>query len=106
MPLLQRKWFDGVKGLVNSEAETGKAARERFRSANHAMRVMALEFFKHLFGHLGNNTLYALEEDSPHERSSAKQLLYDSKTAPFLALLEMSLLIRCKFSDQSCLVQG
>lgn len=53
---------DGVQGAVNGKENADKAAWKRSRSGNNAMRLLTLDFFKHLHGFLRNSTLYARED--------------------------------------------
>lgn len=62
-PVLQRKWFHGVKRPVNRREEIKSAACEPSSAVGQAFLLHVLEFFKHLHGLLKNNTLYALKND-------------------------------------------
>lgn len=62
-PLLQRESFHSGEGPVNGEEKGDKAAWERSRPADHAMRMPTLEFSKHLPAPIGNNMIYTLEND-------------------------------------------
>lgn len=56
-----------MKGPVHSETGVDKAAPEHLISADHTMRLLALQFFNHLHGFLENNTLHALESEKLFE---------------------------------------
>lgn len=49
-PLSRRESFESVEGPVSGEYVADRAAWKRSETADHAMRLLTLEFFKHLHG--------------------------------------------------------
>lgn len=79
-----------MKGPANDETEADKAAWEGPETADHAKRLLNLEFFEYLSGLLENNTLYALKENKLFEWRAEQQLgfmleYYSLRTRPVLA---------------------
>lgn len=72
LPLSQRPSFNGVENAVNGEDRVDKAAWKRSETAHHAMRLLKLDFFKHLHGFLEKNILYVREDDKLFECSTVQ----------------------------------
>lgn len=66
-PFSERESFDGVKILVNGEQKVEKAAQKHSRPADHAIRLLTLDFSKHLHCLFGNSRLCALKDDKLSE---------------------------------------
>lgn len=67
-----------VKGKVD------KSAWERSEAADQAMRLLTLEFFNHLHGLVGNNTLYTLQNDEVYEWNRVKQFCFKKPALPLV----------------------
>lgn len=81
--LPQREPSGGVDGAVDTEEEVDKAVWERSGAVNQAMRLLTVEFFKSLHGLLGNNALYALDDERLFECTTMQQFCF---TASALSL--------------------
>lgn len=80
----QREPFDSMEAPVSSKVEADNARQESRRSADYAIRRLALAFFRHLHDLFGRDTFYALYGDMWLKRSAVEKF---SCTAPALPLL-------------------
>lgn len=84
-PPSQQEWFEVVEGQVNSENEVEKARRERSRTADHAMRLLMLEFYTHQLGLSVSSTLCVMENGKLFELSTVKQLCFTDSELPLVS---------------------
>lgn len=73
---LQQKSIDSVESLFKSEMEDDRTVSERFRPADHGMRLLTFKLFQHVQGFLGNNTLSVLQNGKLFERSAVEKFCF------------------------------
>lgn len=80
-PMSQRISLDGVGNPAETENGVDKAVWKRFAAVDHAMRLLALQFLKHFYALLSNNSLCKLDDYKLLKWNAVKQL---QSTAPAL----------------------
>lgn len=66
-PRFQCESVNGVEGPMTSKDKRGMAARESPGAADHATRLLTLQFSSLLHGLFASSGLYTLDDDKPLE---------------------------------------
>lgn len=84
----QRQSLHGMERSVTAEQVVDKAARKRFGAVDHALRLLASQFFSNLHALFGSNSLYLLDDEKLLKRNAVEQLPFTAPTrSPLFSLL-------------------
>lgn len=73
-PCSQRESLDGMNRSLTTDGEGGRVAWERTGVVRHAMPLLNLQLFNHLYVLFAYSTLYTLEDDNFLKWVAVKQL--------------------------------